>query len=181
VTHPFRSLIIAGLTGGGVAAILTALITTSHERQERMRNRKIEAADQLCTAVIEAFVPFRILLTTRTRTENNSSETVDQEAVSNASPQALDEMRNCFDFAVGHQARVDLLFGASSKVGKAADQMMDAFVKAMKEFESQPSDTANANVLVDAVADGLDTFTDSVHSHVETLRWRFWNRVRRRA
>jgi hypothetical protein len=81
------SLVLAGLIGAGVGGLLLALITTSHERAEQMRSRKIEAADQLSTAVIAAFVPFQILLATR-----SSGAPADEATKGEYSPEAAKEM-----------------------------------------------------------------------------------------
>jgi hypothetical protein len=59
-------------------------------------------------------------------------------------------------------------------VGHAANHMMSAFATAMHELEKRPPDSKKAQALVEAVADALDGFTNSVHCEVETLRRRFW-------
>ena len=41
--------IIAGLVGGSIAALLTTLLTISHEREKQLRERMITAADDFTT------------------------------------------------------------------------------------------------------------------------------------
>jgi hypothetical protein len=51
--------IIAGLVGGSIAALITTLLTISHEREKQLRERMITAADDFGTGVFQAIIGLR--------------------------------------------------------------------------------------------------------------------------
>jgi hypothetical protein len=99
-----------------------------HERRERMRDRRLAAADKFATAVIRCLCPIRVFLTA-----DRSDAEEEQEA-----RDAVAEVADGYDEAIAHIARVDLLFGVSSPTGRAASALVGACAAAKKELEAWP-------------------------------------------
>jgi hypothetical protein len=153
-------LVLVTVGSGLASGLLVGVLQMHSERRERMRDRRIIAADELVTAVIKGLTPIRAILAEK--------QPMDWDAMR----PDCDAVTVGYDEAVAYVARVDLLFGQNSPTGKAVAAMMDAFAAAKKEVERKPSDLTEARKLRDTAADRLDDYTRAAHAAVVRSRWR---------
>jgi hypothetical protein len=129
-----------------------------HERSERLRDLRTQAATGLVTAVLEGMPPLNAIL---------RADPVNWDSLQKAS----DELDAAYDASIDSTARVDLLFGIKSPTGEASTALTTAFAQIRKEIETRPADLAKTRELRDDFADRLDEFTQAAHA-VVMRSWR---------
>jgi hypothetical protein len=149
-------VVFVAVASGLGSGLLVGLLHMHHERKERMRDRRLAAADEFATAVIGCLSPIRIFLAADRRSDEGAQ----------AARDAVDDVAVGYDDAIARSARVGLLFGASSPTGRAAAALMDACAAAKTELEAWRPDVADARRLRDEATDRLDEFTQAVHAGV---------------
>ena len=93
---------MVALAGGSIGAIIATLLRIRHERKEAMRQRMMEAADDLSTGIVQATIALdpvnsRVIPWHMLEAERRS--------------EVRDEARRCLAEATARMGRIELLFG----------------------------------------------------------------------
>jgi hypothetical protein len=122
--------VIAAVLSGFGGAYLGARLTTRHDRRERARTRRIEAADDLVQAWATALFAIDAGINELESTGNPPA------------PAAILEMRLLINAAVKLSVRFDLLFVAISLASKNEDAVRDHARAAVAAVEAGDADEA---------------------------------------
>jgi hypothetical protein len=120
-------LVIVGLVGGVVGALIPTLLRIRADREEQVRDRMIAAADELVTGFVQTYMPIRRFI--------NAHNEGNAEAAANE----LKEMRRLTDEVVARLARVELLFGRGTDAGSEASKMVAQLSAGLLEAEDYPN------------------------------------------
>jgi hypothetical protein len=125
---PAWGTVLVAIAGAAVTGVIAGLLTTrlriQHEREERLRERMLTAADDFVTGAQQAH---RGLWETMSAEEQGSRVTDRLPAASELVKVAHDRL-----------ARVELLFGTETPAGKAADATNNALWKYRSALEQEP-------------------------------------------
>jgi hypothetical protein len=138
--------VVAGVGAGSFAAWLTA----RNDRQERFRDRLLEAADDFTVAAADALVKLRDAI----REVRDSKD-------HGRMKEATEEAWGHHDIALRRSARLDLLFGVGSDTTGSASRFLNQMAIASQVLRPPDCDADRGEkVLVDATAE-LQTFNRS--------------------
>lgn len=174
----WASVLVTVVTGLG-AGTLGAGLTAWNDRQERFRDRLIEAADEFTAAAAEALVKLRDAVSA-VREANDAARM----------KSSTEEAWEHHDAALCRSARVDLLFGPGSATASSASAFLSHLAQASAVLRPPDSDADGAErALVDGTAD-LQRFHRAAFDEIrraappsatlrESLRWRSRRRLGR--
>jgi hypothetical protein len=149
-------LVVVGVVSGAFGAIVAELIRSRHDRAERLRERRLEAADGFLAIVLETL---NVLTDLVHPGKSHSLETA----------QSLKgELSNRAGVVVTSLARVLLLFGASSATSKAASESVSHLSKGASAAHGDEFDEARRRV--DLMNEELNRFVEAANKIISTRR-----------
>lgn len=123
--------VVVALVGSAAGGLIGAYLQIRHERHERFRERMLEAADDLATALGQAVVAAREAVT------QTESCLMGKSSSSDASG-ALDRTRRALEEAENRIGRVELLYGVDSGLGAAFDAARLALRRLLDDLGPTP-------------------------------------------
>jgi hypothetical protein len=168
----------AAAIGGTIGALITAFARMSHERAERIRERKLAAADDFTTGVIQAVLALRdarqAALSRGTMDETAKLKVVGSQG--KRAPEfedAIEKARSIVDEAHARQARIVLLFGWTTPAGKAARSVVLWMRRAVNALEVVPYlDLKRYNEAVANVQGEQVKFSATARGEIQRSFWR---------
>jgi len=168
----------AAAIGGAIGALITTFARMSHERAERIRERKLAAADDFSTGVIQAALALRdarrVALSHGTKDESVKLKVIGSDG--KRAPEfedAIFKARSMVDEAQARQARIVLLFGWTTPAGEAARSVVLWMRRAVHALEVVPDiDLRRYNEAVANTQGEQVKFSATARGEIQRSFWR---------
>lgn len=144
-------LVLVALLSGAAGAVVATILQNRHERAERLKERRLDAADEFMTGFMAA-VAVLADLTKEGKLHDAASLLSLRRDLSSRGGSLITSV-----------ARVRLLFGSGSAADKAAGEMLDSVGKAVSAVMREPPDFAEARTRVWGTDPAMNAFVNAAN------------------